>query len=204
MRCAECGGELVSVCTPLEEEIRGERYTVYGITRYECQKCHEYEIDASEEERLSAELWRQYRQRHGMLSPHEIRGLREARHLSQAEFGKLVGANIQTVSRWENGRVIQDERANRLMVLMRDVPAAFVYLCELSEVHPGTDSQFVTAGWSVDQGMTPLHDRRTFSHALPVVTFGSRRPCVSLGTDGDARCTTSLRESSNGSKQTVR
>ena len=136
MRCAECGGELVYTSSPFVEQMNGEDFTVYGVGRFECGECGEYEIEASEERKLSEQLFRMYRQRHGLLLPEDIAALRKSMGLSQAEFGKLVEANVQTVSRWENGRVAPDARANKLMLLLRDNPPARASLCEMAEIHP--------------------------------------------------------------------
>lgn len=166
MRCAECGGEMALVSSPLTETLKDEEYTVYGISRYQCRDCGEYEIDPAEERRLSDELWRMHRQRYGILSPQEISALRSAMGLSQAEFGRLVGANVQTISRWENGRVIPDIRANKLMVLLRDVPPAAAALCEMAEVRTGSSV-------AISTGTAEAAASFTVNVTRPTVTVGS-------------------------------
>lgn len=186
MKCAECGGELVPVNTPLTGSVNEEQYTVYGISRLECQECHEYIIEADEEERFSKELWRLYRQQHGILSAQEIADLRSSLHLTQAEFGKMVEANAQTVCRWEKGRVVPDPRANKLMVLLRDCPEARSTMFELAEIHeaPARPVAASVSGYSLAR----------FAHSAERVdrgdfTFGNRAPARMP--DGNTRITTS-------------
>lgn len=146
MRCVECGGEMKLVDTPLTELVRGEPYTVGGIRRYECQDCHEYEMGAEEAGRLMSALQEQYRQAHQLLSPEQIRSLRESLGLGQTEFGRLVEANAQTVCRWERGRALQDARANKLMILLRDAPEAKAILMGMSGITPG-GTETLSLGW---------------------------------------------------------
>ena len=53
MKCVECGHELRLTREPLTETYRGEAFTVDGIERLACDGCGEYEIDATEADRLS-------------------------------------------------------------------------------------------------------------------------------------------------------
>jgi putative zinc finger/helix-turn-helix YgiT family protein len=136
MRCAECGAEMLETSGPFAGSIRGEQYTVSGIKRLQCPGCGNYEFNLPEAERLTSALWSLYRTAHDIPSKEEIAALRSDLGLTQQEFGRLVEANVQTVSRWENGRVVPDARAGRLMWLLKTVPearAAMLERCELRQ-----------------------------------------------------------------------
>lgn len=83
---------------------------------WSCSACgFSYTGAAAEEERHAAVC------RHlGVLTPHEIRELRETHSLSQAAFAKLTGFGEATVKRWEAGLVIQNASADRYLRLLKD------------------------------------------------------------------------------------
>jgi len=72
--------------------------------------------------------YREYRRRHGMLQPEEIREYRLARGLSQRELSALLGWGGATLSRYENG-ALQDEAHDRLLRLAMD-PRNLIALIE--------------------------------------------------------------------------
>lgn len=116
MFCPECGFEkLVETSEPLTENFKGEKITVYNITRYECPHCHEYVISADQGKKMTEQLHSQYRKRLGLLSPEEIKGIRKKYGWTQADFEKVLGVTFPTVSRWESGRVIQAKPVDTLM-----------------------------------------------------------------------------------------
>src|SRR4051794_36342695 len=44
----------------------------------------------------------------GLLTPDQIRQVRERLGLTQEEFSRLTGLGVATVSRWERGRLVQN------------------------------------------------------------------------------------------------
>jgi putative zinc finger/helix-turn-helix YgiT family protein len=106
--CPICGKETELKETRRKEEInvRGEKITVEK--KYEeCLKCGEYFEDITSEEDPNNEAYREFRKRHDMLQPEEIRELREKYNLTQSELSKLLGFGGATISRYENG-ALQD------------------------------------------------------------------------------------------------
>jgi HTH-type transcriptional regulator / antitoxin MqsA len=70
----------------------------------------------------------------GLLSPEEIRELRESLHLSQAAFERLIGAGAKTVVRWERGTIFQSKVTDTLMRVLRAVPEAREFLAANAKV----------------------------------------------------------------------
>lgn len=54
----------------------------------------------------------------GLLSPAEIRALRENLGMTQSELAKVTGIGEATISRWERGRLLQNKAMDRLMRLL--------------------------------------------------------------------------------------
>ena len=75
----------------------------------------------------------------GVLTPDEIRDLRNRQGLSRAEFSRLTGFGEATLARWEGRRVIQNTSSDRYLRLLDD-PATFRRLWALANPdpsHPG-------------------------------------------------------------------
>ena len=56
----------------------------------------------------------------GLLTPDEIRAIREQAGLSRAAFARLTGFGEATVARWERREVIQNTSGDRYLRLLRD------------------------------------------------------------------------------------
>lgn len=108
---------------PTEFEVRGETL-VFDVPIKVCPSCGTVE----EEEGVDpAEMaFREYRKRKGLLTPEEIRKMRERFRLSQRSLAALLGMSEATVNRYEGGG-LQDEahdqaiRAFQNPAVVRDV-----------------------------------------------------------------------------------
>ena len=69
-----------------------------------------------------------YRAKHHLLSPEEIRAIRDQHDLTQAALAKLLRLGTNTISRWEAGRNVQSAAMDVLLRLIRDVPATLAFL----------------------------------------------------------------------------
>lgn len=56
----------------------------------------------------------------GILTPAEIREMREGYDLTRAEFAQLTGFGKATVGRWERGEIHQNRSGDRYLRLLRD------------------------------------------------------------------------------------
>lgn len=133
MRCTECGSEMRFTEEPMREMYKKEEFTIKGIKRWVCDGCGNDVIEASEADRLGRALADAYARSKGLLSPSEIRKLRETLGMGQKDFERLLGVSSPTVSRWETGAVQQSKPVDNLMRLIRDVPEARKSLLERTE-----------------------------------------------------------------------
>ena len=142
MICSECGNELIKVNTPLVEELRGEKFTVKGIERYECPECGNYELDLDMMDKLSADVWKQYCEKHGILSPEQIKRIRTNLGLTQTDLEAMLCVSHPTVSRWETGMFVPSMQSSREIEALRDCPAFASYLMSKAEVHPKSKGSY--------------------------------------------------------------
>jgi putative zinc finger/helix-turn-helix YgiT family protein len=71
----------------------------------------------------------------GVLSPAQIRAIREKYGMTQGEFAKATGFGLASVKRWETGALIQNHSADRLLRLLGTDRAAMTKLLALDALH---------------------------------------------------------------------
>jgi putative zinc finger/helix-turn-helix YgiT family protein len=99
-------------------KVRGEAIKV-EVKYYKCKSCgEEFEDPHSDEDSLD-KAYREYRRRHGMMQPEEIRDFRKRFGLTQNEMSRLLGWGGATLSRYENGS-LQDETHEKALRLAMD------------------------------------------------------------------------------------
>lgn len=114
--CPSCEKE-----TPIEAvkhqdviNVRGEEIPV-EVEYYRCGTCATtFENTRGPDALVSA--YKEYRHRHGMFQPDEIRDWRKSHGLTQKELSTLLGWGGATLSRYENG-ALQDEAHEKIMRL---------------------------------------------------------------------------------------
>jgi putative zinc finger/helix-turn-helix YgiT family protein len=68
----------------------------------------------------------------GLLTPEQIKSMRERLGKSQAEFAQLTGIGVATLSRWERGRLLQTRALDRYLRLLDVLPGAVPILESLN------------------------------------------------------------------------
>lgn len=131
--CPECEqiSDLETVLKDLEIVVRGEPI---GITTelLHCLSCDEEFKDLKSDVDLLDLAYREYRNRHNMLMPEEIKNLRRQYGLTQNELSDLLGWGGATLSRYENG-ALQGEANERMLRML----AESGNLLRLIEGNPG-------------------------------------------------------------------
>jgi putative zinc finger/helix-turn-helix YgiT family protein len=122
-QCPECGQKEVRPATvPHVSQIRhdGRLYTVElpALRVPRCKSCGELIFDIDADEQIHQAL----REQLGLLSPEQIRGNREELGVSQRELAEQLGVAVETISRWENGVLIQTRAMDRYLRLYFGVP----------------------------------------------------------------------------------
>jgi len=134
--------KLVSLCSNCEKETEFELITNEEIIKVrkepikvqvqysKCKNCGDEVLDPNSNLDPFNLAYREYREKHSLLQPDEIRDWRKAQELTQSELAKLLGVGIATISRYENGS-LQDQSHDRLMRLAMN-PSNLLKLVEKS------------------------------------------------------------------------
>ncbi len=89
----------------------------------------------------------------GLLTPSEIKGLRERFGWSQQYLADLTDFGVATISRWERGRLLPNRSNNKVLQAIRDCPPFREYL----------DGLLAAKSRKQEQG--PASFNRVFRHA---------------------------------------
>lgn len=112
-------------------DVRGEKIAV-DVEYFRCTECDaEFRDPRSDEDPLD-DAYREYRRRHGMVQPEEIKAFRKRFALTQQQLADLLGWGAVTLSRYENG-ALQDEAHDTVLRLVMEPEN----LLELVELKPG-------------------------------------------------------------------
>ena len=118
--CPNCE-EYTDVKLGVEKEIynvRGEPIEIEAEVAI-CQKCGEKIFDEERDSRNLEKAYSLYREVRNLLSPDEIRTIREKYGLSQRALSRLLGLGEVTIHRYENG-AIQDNVHNNFLRFIED------------------------------------------------------------------------------------
>lgn len=128
--CEECGREVKTKIV-----IKKENYKVCGedieveAKILTCAECGEEFFCEELDNATLLNLYNEYRKRHKLLLPEEIKQIREKYGLSQRSFAKLLNWGDKTIHRYENGS-IQDKAHNSLLIFLREPENMRMYICE--------------------------------------------------------------------------
>ncbi len=128
--CEECGKEVEAKIV-----VKKEKYEVYGenievkTQVLTCEHCGEEFFCEELDNATLISVYNEYRKRHMLLLPDEIKKIREQYGLSQRSFAKLLNWGDKTIRRYENGS-IQDKAHNSLLLFLREPENMKTYLVE--------------------------------------------------------------------------
>lgn len=94
-----------------------------------CSECGEEIFCEKLDSQTLINAYNEYRKRHKLLLPEEIKRIREQYGLSQRSFAKLLNWGDKTIYRYENG-AIQDKAHNSLLLFLREPENMRTYLTE--------------------------------------------------------------------------
>lgn len=128
--CEECGREVeTKVITKRESyDVCGESIEVDAQILV-CEECGEEFYCEELDNATLIRAYNEYRRRHKLLLPEEIKKIREQYGLSQRSFAKLLNWGDKTICRYENGS-IQDKAHNSLLLFLREPENMRTYLTE--------------------------------------------------------------------------
>lgn len=128
--CDICGKEVETRIITRQESINvcGEEIVVDAQILV-CVACGE-ELFCEELDSVTLiNAYNEYRRKHKLLLPEEIKKIREQYGLSQRSFAKLLNWGDKTICRYENGSV-QDKAHNSLLLFLREPENMRTYLTE--------------------------------------------------------------------------
>lgn len=129
MYCPKCETDVKSTVREVAETypVKGEDITIKAWVRF-CDVCGEDIWDDELDSKNLLAAYTEYRKKHGLLQPDEIREIREKYGLTQVAFARVLGLGDKTITRYENGS-IADMAQNNLILLMNH-PSNFEKLLE--------------------------------------------------------------------------
>ena len=128
--CDTCGREVETKIINRQEtfNVCGERITVDAQILV-CTECGEELFCEELDSATLINAYNEYRRKHKLLLPEEIKKIREQYGLSQRGFAKLLNWGDKTICRYENGSV-QDKAHNSLLLFLREPENMRTYLTE--------------------------------------------------------------------------
>ena len=128
--CEVCGREVETKIITRRESFNvcGEDIEVDAQVMV-CAECGEELFNEELDSATLINAYNEYRRRHKLLLPEEIRKIREQYGLSQRSFAKLLNWGDKTIRRYENGAV-QDRAHNSLLLFLREPENMRTYLTE--------------------------------------------------------------------------
>jgi len=153
--------------------VRGELIKI-KTKFYKCKDCEdEFEDQNSNDDPLEI-AYREYRRRHGMYQPEEIKELRKKFGFTQIEFSKLLGWGVASLSRYENG-ALQDEGHDRYLQLLKTPENLFRLIKINGEFLPANKKQKIFEEISASEEETC-----SFPNILEI-RFGKYEPSIESG-----------------------
>lgn len=177
--CEVCGREVETKIISRKEvfNVCGEDIEVDAQVMV-CAECGEEFFNEELDSATLINAYNEYRRRHKLLFPEEIKKIREQYGLSQRSFAKLLNWGDKTIRRYENGAV-QDRVHNSLLLFLREPENMRTYLTEnevaLDEKQTGRLLETVE---KLEQDTDFRVGRRFFD------LFFSRIPCEENGFKG--------------------
>jgi len=128
--CDRCGKEVETrIITRCETyNVCGEEISVDAQILV-CNECDEELFCEKFDSETLIKAFNEYRSKHKLLFPEEIKKIREQYGLSQRSFSKLLNWGDKTICRYENGSV-QDKAHNSLLLFLRDPCNMRTYITE--------------------------------------------------------------------------
>lgn len=128
--CEDCGKKVKADVVVKREDydIRGETIEVDAKVLV-CPECGREFFSEELDEATIICVYNEYRRRHKLLYPEEIKQIREQYGLSQRSFAKLLNWGDKTIQRYENGS-IQSNAHNSLLLFLRNPENMKAYLMD--------------------------------------------------------------------------
>jgi len=141
---ADCQAQLKR--KKMKAEYRGESFEFERVY-YECEETKETFTTSDQSEINSNQVFNQYRERHGIPYPDELKSFRNKYGISAQNMSRILGLGINQYSKYENGEVpsLSSGKMLSLVISSPEVFANFVEDEELKNRILSTSHQEATA-----------------------------------------------------------
>lgn len=123
------GGKVFEVCDVEDKKFRGETFSV-NVRYYLCEDTGEQFTTSEQDELWTSELYNQYRVKHGIPSPEEIKSIREGYGLNYTQMSRMLGFGINQLKNYEEGQVPSESNGKMLKIVAN--PFTMMNLLEIS------------------------------------------------------------------------
>ena len=132
-KCQRCGGDVVTENVDYEFDFRLRDDVVALVAKVPLRKCAEcedswldHEAEVQQHEATCKHL--------GLLTPAEIKAIRETIGLNRDQFASLTGIGSASIARWESGRSYQSIAFDKYLRLLQILPAAKEQLARMQNL----------------------------------------------------------------------
>ena len=112
------GGKAVMVFEIETMEFRGEEFQVHG-QYYRCEETGQKFSTSEQDTATLNDLYSQYRIKHGIPFPDEIKAIRQRYGMNYSQIGKLLGFGVNQWAKYEAGQVPSESNGRLISALRR-------------------------------------------------------------------------------------
>ena len=123
------GGRVFEVSDVEEKKFRGEKFIV-NVRYFQCEDTGEQFTTTEQDSLWTRDLYSQYRNRHGIPSPEEIKTIREGYGLNYSQMSRILGFGINQLKNYEGGQIPSE--SNGKMLRIAADPLTMMNLLEIS------------------------------------------------------------------------
>ncbi|MBP5635956.1 MAG: DUF4065 domain-containing protein [Bacteroidales bacterium] len=112
------GGKAVEIFTLEKMEFRGEEFLVHS-RYYKCEDTGQTFTDSEQDDSTLNDLYSQYRIKHGIPFPDEIKAIRTRYNMNYSQISKLLGFGVNQWAKYESGQVPSESNGRLISALRR-------------------------------------------------------------------------------------
>ena len=133
MYCPHCASDVETHVREISETypVKGEDITINAHVRF-CNCCGKDIWDEKLDSQNLLDAYAKYREKYNLLTPGEIRAVREKYGLSQTAFARVLGLGDKTITRYENGSIPDAAQSN--LISLAEYPANFKILLAQNKI----------------------------------------------------------------------
>lgn len=144
MKSPFTGGRVKEVSTTEVKEFRKEKFKVH-VRYYVCEDTGEQFTTTEQDTLLFNDLYAQYRVKHGIPFPDEIKEIRTGYGLNYTQISRILGFGVNQYAKYESGEVPSESNGKMIAAIKnRDVLLDILQNCR-SEFQPSEYERIVTS-----------------------------------------------------------